>query len=128
MANRGRFINRETQPYWNGDYAITDTFMLEDGTLVYHTYNITADKRQHSHQVMDEYGRHLYAREICDRAWIEVDRINAKRWLSTLSLEALETVLGCAELDTLKMVREVAKEEDNSLTKKESSLVKVKTK
>lgn len=40
--NSGKFIGREVNKYPNGDKAVTDTFMLYDGTLVYHVYNVTA--------------------------------------------------------------------------------------
>lgn len=36
--NTGKFISRETETFCNGDRAITDTFMLNDGTLVFHIY------------------------------------------------------------------------------------------
>ena len=105
--NSGRFISRETDTYWNGDRAITDTFMLDDGTLVYHTYNVTADGKAHSHQIMDEYGRHRYARAISEdpnHPWIELDRMNALRWLSTLSPEKLNVALNVMNKEQLQFV------------------------
>ena len=52
-------------------------YSFQDGIknlLIYHTYNLTADKKEHSHQVMDEYGNHIYAHKIEPRVWIEVNR------------------------------------------------------
>lgn len=73
--NSGKFVGREVTTYSNGDRAITDTFMLEDGTLVAHTYNVTADGKEHSHQIMDENGKHIYARaQGGDHPWIELER------------------------------------------------------
>lgn len=73
--NEGKFIGgRETDCYENGDRAITDTYQLDDGTLIFHTYNVTADGKEHSHQVMDENGKHIYAHKIEKRKWIEINR------------------------------------------------------
>ena len=106
--NSGTFISRETDTYWNGDRAITDTFMLEDGTLVYHVYNVTADGTEHSHQIMDEYGRHIYARAIGgDHPWIELDRMNALRWLSTLSQDKLDVALNIMNKDQLQFISDM---------------------
>lgn len=103
--NSERFISRETDTYWNGDRAITDTFMLEDGTLVYHTYNVTAEGREHSHQIMDENGRNTYARAIGgDHPWTELDRMNTLRWLSTLSPEKLNVTLNVMNKEQLQFV------------------------
>lgn len=103
--NSGKFINRETNYLYNGDRAITDTFMLDDGTLVYHIYNVTADGREHSHQIMDEYGRHIYARAIGgEHPWIELDRMNAIRWLSTLSQDKLDVALDLMNKEQLQAV------------------------
>jgi hypothetical protein len=75
LANRGKFIGRETDTYENGDRAILDTFQMPDGMLVYHLYNVTADGREHSHQITNEDGKHVYARGIgSDHSWIEIDR------------------------------------------------------
>ena len=82
--------------------------MLDDGTLVYHTYNVTADGREHSHQIMDEYGRHIYARAIGgDHPWIELDRMNALRWLSTLSPEKLNVALNVMNKEQLQFVSDM---------------------
>lgn len=57
--------------------------MLDDGTLVFHIYNVTADGKAHSHQIMDEYGRYRYARAISEdlnHPWIVLDRMNVIRW------------------------------------------------
>ena len=123
--NSGRFISRETNTYWNGDRAITDTFMLDDGTLVQHTYNVTADGREHSHQIMDENGRHIYARAIGgDHPWIEIDRMNAFRWLSTLSPENLNVALNMMNKEQLQFVADMigayqqANMENTHITKK----------
>lgn len=108
--NSGRFISRETDTYWNGDRAITDTFMLDDGSLVYHTYNVTADGKAHSHQIMDEYGRHRYARAISEdpnHPWIELDRMNAIRWLSTLSQDKLTVALDLMNREQLHAVSDM---------------------
>lgn len=106
--NSGRFISRETDTYRNGDRAITDTFMLDDGTLVYHIYNVTADGKEHSHQIIDEYGRHIYARAIGgDHPWIELDRMNGLRWLSTLSPEKLKVALNVMNKEQLQFVSDV---------------------
>lgn len=106
--NSGKFISRETETYRNGDRAITDTFMLDDGTLVYHTYNVTADGREHSHQIMDENGRHIYARAIGgDHPWIELDRMNALRWLSTLSPKKLNVALNIMNEEQLQFVSDM---------------------
>ena len=73
--NSGKFVGREVTTYSNGDRAITDTFMLDDGTLVAHTYNVTADGKEHIHQIMDENGKHIYARaQGGDHPWIELER------------------------------------------------------
>ena len=123
--NSGRFISRETNTYWNGDMAITDTFMLDGGTLAYHTYNVTADGREHSHQIMDENGRHIYARAIGgDHPWIEIDRMNAFRWLSTLSPENLNVALNMMNKEQLQFVADMigayqqANMENTHITKK----------
>lgn len=106
--NSGKFINRETNYLYNGDRAITDTFMLDDGTLVYHIYNVTADGREHSHQIMDEYGRHIYARAIGgEHPWIELDRMNAIRWLSTLSQDKLDVALDLMNKEQLQAVSDM---------------------
>lgn len=106
--NSGTFISRETDTYWNGDRAITDTFMLEDGTLVYHVYNVTADGTEHSHQIMDEYGRHIYARAIGgDHPWIELDRMKAIRWLSTLSQDKLDVALNLMNKRDLQFISDM---------------------
>ena len=103
--NTGRFISRETDKYWNGDRAIIDTFMLDDGTLVFHIYNVTADGMEHSHQIIDEYGRHIYARAIGgDHPWIELDRMNAIRWLLTLSPEKLNVTLNTMNKEQLQSI------------------------
>lgn len=126
--NKGTFVGRETTYYDNGDRAITDTYMLSDGTLVYHIYNITADNREHSHQVMDEYGRHLYAREICPRRWIELDRMEARRWLAALSEEEFERVLNVSDLNTLKYIAGMINNNKNNSSEKENvnQIVKIK--
>jgi len=73
--NMGTFIARETETYFNGDRAITDTFKLDDGTIIFHLYNVSADGSEHSHQVMDADGNHIYARKISsDHTWIEIER------------------------------------------------------
>ena len=106
--NTGRFISRETDTYWNGDRAITDTFMLDDGTLVFHLYNVTADGREHSHQIMDQNGRHIYARAIGgEHPWIEIDRMNAVRWLSTLSNDKLSMALNLMNKQELQFISEM---------------------
>ena len=106
--NEGKFIGRETNKYWNGDRAITDTFMLDDGTLVFHMYNVTADGREHSHQIMDENGRHIYARAIGgDHLWIELDRMNAVRWLSTLSQDKLNAALELMNKQELQFIADM---------------------
>ena len=106
--NSGRFISRETDTYCNGDRAITDTFMLDDGTLVFHTYNVSADGKEHSHQIMDQNGRHIYARAIGgDHPWIELDRMNAIRWLSTLSQDKLTVALNLMNKDQLQIVSDM---------------------
>lgn len=108
--NRGTWINRETNYLYNGDRAITDTFQMPDGTLVFHTYNVTTDGYSHSHQVMDEYGRHIYSREVShdpNHPWIEIDRPDytyATRWLSTLTEDKLEKVLKVTNINTLKLI------------------------
>ena len=82
--------------------------MLDDGTLVQHTYNVTADGREHSHQIMDEYGHHIYARAIGGKhPWIELDRMNALRWLSTLSLEKLNVALNVMNKEQLQFVSDM---------------------
>ncbi len=92
--NTGKFISRETETFSNGDRAITDTFMLNDGTLVFHIYNVTADGKEHSHQIVDEYGRQIYARAIGgSHPWIELNRMVAIRWLSTLSQDKIVEAL-----------------------------------
>lgn len=95
--NEGKFIARESETYSNGDKAIIDAFMLDDGTVVFHVYNVTADGRAHSHQIIDEYGKHWYARKISEdprHPWIELDRMIATRWLETLSEDKLILALG----------------------------------
>ena len=85
-------------------------FMLDVGTLVYHTYNVTADCREHSFQIMNEYGRHMYAHEISndpDHPWIELDRMNALRWLSTLSPEKLNVALNVMNKEQLQFVSDM---------------------
>lgn len=95
---------------WNGDRAITDTFMLDDGTLVYHTYNVTSNGQEYSHQIMDEYGRHIYARAIGgDHPWIELDRMNALRWLSTLSLDKLHVAISAINKDQLHFISDIVR-------------------
>lgn len=95
---------------YNEDKAITDTFQMPDGKLVFHTYNVTANGYAHSHQVMDEYGNHMYAREIShnpDHPWIEIDRPDytyATRWLSTLTPEKLDKVLRVTDSNTLRLI------------------------
>ena len=97
---------------WNGDRAITDTFMLDDGTLVYHTYNVTADGREHSHHIGG------------DHPWIEIDRMNAFRWLSTLSPENLNVALNMMNKEQLQFVADMicayqqANMENTHITKK----------
>ena len=115
--NKGRFINRETDYLYNGDRAITDTFMLDDGSIVYHIYNVTPGGVEHSHQVTDEYGRHLYARAIgSDHAWIEIDRPDYKiatRWLSSLTSEKLDKVLKTTDENTLRLIVQAVMAENN---------------
>ena len=119
--NRGKWISRETNYLYNGDKAITDTFQMPDGTLVFHIYNVTADGSAHSHQVMDEYGNPLYARAISndpDHPWIEINRPDytyATRWLTTLTEEKLEKVLNVMDVNTLKLIIQSVTLE-NSLT------------
>lgn len=106
--NTGKFISRETETHWNGDRSITDTFMLDDGTLVFHTYNVTADGKEHSHQIMDEYGRHIYARAIGGKPpWIELNRMDAIRWLSTLSQDNLTIALDSMNKEQLQIISDM---------------------
>lgn len=101
-------MNGNSRKCISDDRAITDIFMLDDGTLVYHTYNVTADGREHSHQIMDENGRHIYARAIGgDHPWIELDIINALRWLSILSLEKLNVALNVMSKEQLQFVSDM---------------------
>lgn len=108
--NSGTWINRETEYLYNGVRVITDTFQMPDGTLIFHTYNVTAGGVAHSHQVMDQYGNHIYARAISsdpNHPWIEIDRpdyMYATRWLSTLTDEKLEKVLQVTNAETLKVI------------------------
>ena len=115
--NSGTFINRETNYLYNGDRVITDTFMMADGKLIFHTYNVTADGSEHSHQIMDEYGNHIYARAIGgEHPWIEIDRPDytyATRWLNTLTKEKLEKVLRVADVNTLSFIVESVAFENN---------------
>ncbi len=107
--NSGKFIGREVNNYSNGDKAVTDTFMLDDGTLVYHIYNVTAGGREHSHQIMDEYGRHIYARAIGgDHPWIELDRMVALRWLESLTPEKMEKLMKVVDMNTLELIMNIA--------------------
>lgn len=107
--NSGKFIGREVNKYPNGDKAVTDTFMLDDGTLVYHVYNVTAGGREHSHQIMDEHGRHIYARAIGgDHPWIELDRMVALRWLESLTPEKMEKLMKVTDMNTLELIMNVA--------------------
>ncbi|MBR6690893.1 MAG: hypothetical protein IKL65_06130 [Bacilli bacterium] len=121
--NRGRFINRETNYLYNGDRAITDTFMLDDGSIVYHIYNVTPGGAEHSHQVTDEYGRHIYARAIgSDHTWIEIDRPDYKlatRWLSSLTSEKLDKVLKVTDANTLRLIVQAVMSE-NSMVEENS--------
>lgn len=106
--NSGRFIFRKTYVYWSCDTAVIDTFMLDDGTLVYHTYNVTADGREYSHQIIDENGRHIYARAIGgDHPWIELDGMNALRWLSTLSPEKMNAALNVMNKEQLQFISDM---------------------
>lgn len=106
--NSGVWINRETNYLYNGDRAITDTFQMSDGTLVFHTYNVSKDGSEHSHQIMDEYGHHIYARAMGgDHPWIELDRpdyIYAARWLNTLTEDKIEKVLKVTNSETLRFI------------------------
>ena len=107
--NSGTFISRETNTYENGDRAITDTFQLDDGTLVFHVYNVTADGLEHSHQIMDEYGNHVYARAIGgEHPWIELDRMVAMRWLQTLTPEKLNRALQLVDMGTIETIINIA--------------------
>ncbi|MBQ8471953.1 MAG: hypothetical protein IJ501_00450 [Bacilli bacterium] len=107
--NSGKFIGREVNKYPNGDKAVTDTFMLYDGTLVYHVYNVTAGGREHSHQIMDEHGRHIYARAIGgDHPWIELDRMVALRWLESLTPEKMEKLMKVTDMNTLELIMNIA--------------------
>lgn len=106
--NKGKFIDRETDTYENGDRAITDTFMLKDGTLMFHTYNVSADGKEHSHQVMDENGNNVYCRGIgSEHSWTELDRMMAMRWLSTLSQENLNMALNIMNIQELQFVSDM---------------------
>lgn len=123
MRNPGTFINRETEYLYNGERAITDTFRLSDGTLVFHVYNVTADGSEHSHQIMDEYGNHIYARaQGGSHPWIEVDRTYSTRWLNTLTPEKIEKVLKVTDSETLRFIIQlivggVSAENENSCEK-----------
>lgn len=106
--NTGKFISRETETFCNGDRAITDTFMLNDGTLVFHIYNVTADGKEHSHQIVDEYGHQVYARAIGgSHPWIELNRMVALRWLSTLSQDKIAEALNLMNEQQLQFVSDM---------------------
>lgn len=73
--NKGKFINREQTIFSTGEKAITDTFIVDYGKLVYHIYNVSKDGKEHSHQIIDENGKHIYARaQGGSHPWIELDR------------------------------------------------------
>ena len=70
---------------------------------MYHTYNVSADRSSHSHQIMDEYGNHIYARawnEDPNHPWVDLDRGDfsyAYRWIEMLNsrqLKELMTIVG----------------------------------
>lgn len=59
---------------------------------------------------MDEYGRHRYARAISEdpnHPWIELDRMNAIRWLSTLSQDKLTVALDLMNREQLHAVSDM---------------------
>ena len=59
---------------------------------------------------MDEYGRHRYARAISEdpnHPWIELDRMNAIRWLSTLSQDNLKVALNLMNKEQLLAVSDM---------------------
>lgn len=121
--NEGKFIARESETYANGDKSIIDAFMLDDGTIVFHVYNVTADGKAHSHQIIDEYGKHWYAREISedlDHPWIELDRMIATRWLETLSEDKLILAIDLMNKSELTNVLEMI-----SFSQQENGKIKV---
>lgn len=97
MKNEGTFIDRETTTFDTGDISITDTFMKEDGTLVFHTYNLTSDKKSHSHAVVDENGNAGKGHVEDKRPWHELDRTLSLHWLSLLSENELEILLSVSD-------------------------------
>ena len=104
--NNGRFLCRETDTYENGDRAITDTFVLDNGELQYHIYNVSADGSEHSHQITDEDGEHVYAREINDEhPWHELDRTFSVKWLKELSLTEQKSILNLMSKKDLELVK-----------------------
>lgn len=57
---------------------------------------------------MDEYGRHIYARAIGgDHPWIELDKMNALRWLTTLSQDKLNVALNLMNKEQLHTVSDM---------------------
>ena len=72
-------------------------------------YNVTAGGREHSHQIMDEHGRHIYARAIGgDHPWIELDRMVALRWLESLTPEKMEKLMKVTDMNTLELIMNIA--------------------
>ena len=84
-------------------------------------------EKEHSHQVIDEYGRHLHARVICQRRWIELDRMEARRWLRTLLEEEFERLSNVSNFNKLKNIAGMINNNKNNSSEKENVNQIVKT-
>lgn len=93
MVNKGKFISRETETFSNGDMAVTDTFMLKDGTLVVHTYNVSADKKEHDHTAVDENGKYRGGHSSEPRPWYNLNRTMTIASLALLDLNNLKKLM-----------------------------------
>lgn len=125
--NDGRFLCRETDYHEDGSRAITDTYVTDDGELQYHIYNVSADSSEHTHQITDEDGNHVYARNNDPKhKWYELDRMLLTRWIKSLSYDNINKLLQYLPIDELNYIKSYIQTENE--VQQNDSLVYTKKK